>query len=394
MRGEHISDALNMLPDEMLEETERIRGRRSRTNGFWRKGIAAAACFVLVVSGIWMFSQDFTRHDTGGLSQLTISREWRGGDFGMFECFMAYDISEQVNGNPWTKEAEISTLPVYHTPLDLEAYETKGDVYGGDISEMESILRDIADRLGLDGDTIEIGKRTGVYYLNAYLTAEKDGISIEVGHDLTAKIEFEPAVSIPEEYHFDYHSSYEELEAVAEYLKEEYNALIGMKQPRVNIDGGDYDYDGNQSYHLEFYDGSGDIKNQIINYNFNRVAFYSSENSLWLMRIFKPDLSNKIGEYPIITSDEAEECLLAGDYITSVPYEVPGREYVKKVELVYRAHEWEEYYMPYYKFYVELPEEEEYGIKTYGIGMKTYGIYYVPAVEKQYLSYQGEARFN
>lgn len=387
MRGEHISDALHMLPDEMLEETEQIRSRRKRTSRIWWKWLAAAACLVLAVSGVWLFSQNFMKHDMGELPQLVASQEWRGGDMGMFECFTAYDISEQVNGNPWTKEAEISTLPVYHTPLDLEAYETKGEVYGGDFSKMESILRDIADRLGLDGNTVEIKKRKGVYYLDAYLTAGKDGISIEVGHDLTAHIELQPAVSIPEEYHFDYNSSYEELEAVAEYLKEEYHALIGMKQPRVNIDGGDYDYDGNQSYQLEFYDGSGDITNQIINYNFNRVAFYSSENNLWGMSISQPDLSQKVGEYPIITSDEAEKYLLQGDYITSVPYEIPGREYVKKVELEYRAQAWEEYYMPYYKFYVELPEEEK-------DGMKTYGIYYVNAVEKRYLSYQGKVYFN
>lgn len=35
--------------------------------------------------------------------------------------------------------------------------------------------------------------------------------------------------------------------------------------------------------------------------------------------------------------------------------------------------------MPYYRFYVELPEEES-------DGMKTYGAYYVPAVEEKYIS--------
>lgn len=387
MRGEHISDALHMLPDEVLKETEQVRSRRKKRNRSWRKWMAAAACLVLAVSGIWLFSQNFAKHDREELPQLTVSREWRGGDMGMFECFTAYDISEYVNGNPWTAETAVSTLPVYHTPLDLEAYETKGDVYGGDTVRMESVLRDIADRLRLDGNMLTIKKEKGVYYLDAYLRAEKDGISIEVGHDLTTDIEFEPALSIPEGYYFDDNSSYEELEEAAEYLKEEYGTLIGMKQPRVSIDGGDYDYDKNQSYQLGFYDGSGDITNQIINYNFNRVIFYGSENKLWMMRVFQPDLSYKVGDYPIISQDEAQECLLSGDYITSVPYEIPGREYVKKIELVYQAQVWEEYYMPYYKFYVELPEETE-------DGRKTYGIYYVNAVEKRYLSYQGEARFN
>lgn len=58
-----------------------------------------------------------------------------------------------------------------------------------------------------------------------------------------------------------------------------------------------------------------------------------------------------------------------------MPYKLPGIDYVAKAELVYRTGAREEYFMPYYRFYVELPEEERDGLKTYGI-------YYVPAVEK------------
>ena len=36
--------------------------------------------------------------------------------------------------------------------------------------------------------------------------------------------------------------------------------------------------------------------------------------------------------------------------------------------------------MPYYRFYVELPEE------TQNNGLNTYGAYYVPAVESRYIS--------
>ena len=35
--------------------------------------------------------------------------------------------------------------------------------------------------------------------------------------------------------------------------------------------------------------------------------------------------------------------------------------------------------MPYYRFYVELPEEKR-------AGLNNYGSYYVPAVEKEYLT--------
>lgn len=58
---------------------------------------------------------------------------------------------------------------------------------------------------------------------------------------------------------------------------------------------------------------------------------------------------------------------------------MPGKEYIKKAELIYRVDVRSEYYIPYYRFYIELPEAERDG------GMKTYGAYYVPAVEGKYI---------
>ena len=55
-------------------------------------------------------------------------------------------------------------------------------------------------------------------------------------------------------------------------------------------------------------------------------------------------------------------------------------EGVDKVELVYRNSRTEEVFLPYYRFYVALPEEQV------GDGLITYGAYYVPAVQEDYLS--------
>ncbi len=73
--------------------------------------------------------------------------------------------------------------------------------------------------------------------------------------------------------------------------------------------------------------------------------------------------------------------LLSGYYTTSVPYDLPGEEYISKVELIYRTGSYEQNYLPYYRFLVELPEaerEEDH--------LKDYGAYYVPAVEEAYLT--------
>lgn len=59
---------------------------------------------------------------------------------------------------------------------------------------------------------------------------------------------------------------------------------------------------------------------------------------------------------------------------------MPGSEYIAKAELVYRSGPLEEMLIPYYRFYVLLPEEE-----LSGEGLKSYGAYYVPAIEDEYI---------
>lgn len=54
---------------------------------------------------------------------------------------------------------------------------------------------------------------------------------------------------------------------------------------------------------------------------------------LFLARIYQPDLSEVAGDYPIITSEKTSKLLSNGIYITTVPYEMPGMEYVKKLNL-------------------------------------------------------------
>ena len=77
--------------------------------------------------------------------------------------------------------------------------------------------------------------------------------------------------------------------------------------------------------------------------------------------------------------DEAFQQLEQGHYITSVPYEVTDMERVGKVELVYRNARTEETFLPYYRFYVALPEEQKDGLTTFGA-------YYVPAVQEAYIA--------
>ena len=47
---------------------------------------------------------------------------------------------------------------------------------------------------------------------------------------------------------------------------------------------------------------------------------------------------------------------------------------------MYRKADYDEYFIPYYRFYVELPEAEA------DHDLNTYGAYYVPAVQEKYIA--------
>lgn len=477
MRKEQISDALNLLDDAILEETDRIRSREEREAGREEKAVsheersqakravgrkergrddrsqknrktsrkdnangtglrmrkhwkwaAAAAVFLLAACVGWIImeqrqsqtdedsslhashgpedGQEFGKQEPGtqetggmtGLPMLSVAETGQGEAEG-YEGFRVHDISELVNTNPWKEEMEIPALPVYENVL---SYDENYIPQGGDFDKMREFLLEVAGSLGLDEESLTItddvpdeetrqiiteklqmggGTVPEGYFNPTKLIGEGEGLKIEVDQAMTAKVSFEPAQSLPEEYHFTHYAAYEELAQTAEYLEDEYADFIGMEHPTVNIHGGSYNIYLQQSYGIEFYDWAEDIVQCIINYNFNRVAFYcDDQGKLFLARNFRPDLSKMVGEYPIITAEDAKGLLLKGYYITTVPYEMPGEEFIGKVELVYRTGEREKYYMPYYRFYVELPEA------AMDDGLKAYGAYYVPAVESAYIS--------
>ena len=366
MKREDISDAMAYIGDGLLQEADAARGAfAARRRGGWRGWAALAACVAVVVFGAARWGGGST---VDGLPKLTVGM----AEVGMgFEGYLAYDISELVSGNPWTKDAALATLPVFENPVSWD----ENGMPVGDGDAMEAALAQVAGRLGLTGAPVEAGERS--------MGLRGEGVSLEVNQALTVTLTLDPAVALPEGYDFGYYAAREDMAAAAEYLGEAYAALLGMESPALALGGGDYDINRAQGYQIAFYEGAGDLTQQLVNYCFRSVAFYPDEGeggNLWLLRVYLPDLSRKLGDYPIISVAAAEALLAEGHYITSVPYELPGMEYVEKVELVYRSGEMEACWMPYYRFYARLPQLEEED------GLQTFGAYYVPAVEGRFLT--------
>lgn len=310
-----------------------------------------------------------TGNSSARLPMLEISED--EGGYGC-EAYWAYDISELVNANPWNKEMKLSTLPVYKTAADTF-------VTDAEFAEMENFLKEIANKLELNGGTLNITENP------SELSAESNGIKLKVDRTISATVTLEPAVALPTKYDFSYYAPFYSMKNAAEYLKEKYCTLFDGKKYALNLYGGDYDIYLRQHHYISFYCAEGDDTQKIINYNFNKINFSPDDNGrLFLISIDRANLSDKVGDYPIITAEKARELLKAGKYVTSVPHTLNGDEHIAKVELIYRNAPWDKYYMPYYRFYIETPYEEMGDMKKYGL--KEYGAYYVPAVEERYIS--------
>ena len=267
MKAETILDSLNFPDDEIIIETDRLRKtpRQVRSRWPWLKWGAAAAC---LLAALWMTSklwpaarlEPSPEAELPDLPVLTVS-DISAGSMG-FEGLMAFDISELTNANPWTEDITLTTLPVYRNQQDYEENYYPVDV---DWEQMNELLLETAGKLGMDTGSLNIVKESG---WSNYLKTEQDGTVITVWSSMEIQINFEPAVSLPEQYHFTHYSTYEELAQAAEYLLSAYSHLLALDNPRLNISGGDYDIYLRQSYEPEFFEAGSSLEEEIINYNF------------------------------------------------------------------------------------------------------------------------------
>lgn len=393
MNAQQLSDALDQLDDELLDGANALRSRQKH-GASQLKWIGAAACLALAVGlGIGMHTeQEAPRPDPAGLPRLPLSEEVAHPSAMGYEGYMAYDVSELVSGTPWRETDDLQILPVYRNPV---VYDMAGaPVANIDLEAMEARALEVANRLGIaveiqdstptqeeiDAVREKLGEIPEGYFDPVEVTAVGDGVKIEVSADLTVSIYFEPALELPEGYNFGYHAPYEDMRNVADYLLDRYRGLLAMDDPQIRVVDGDYTYAGEQMYSIIAFDGAGGKTQRLLHYSFARARFScDDEGRLWIIRLGGADLSQKAGDYPVITPKAAEKLLVEGRYITNVPHELPGAEYVRDVELLYLSGRREQYFMPYYRFLVELPQEEREN------GLKDYGAYYVPAVAEEYL---------
>jgi hypothetical protein len=366
MKSEKIITAIGLIDDKIIDEADTDMLKVKPKKILWLLP-AIAACIVVVV--IWATNPFSPTSDKyAGLPKLTVNTE--RGTFG-YEGLLAYDISELLNGNPWSESDGITVLPVYNNPTTYDGAGTP--INGLSADEMTIMAEEMAAILGFSVDSIYT-EPTEEYLaakrakLNEMTIQERESepivttptraiaicgsIRIEVEANGLLTILFEPGVSLPSEYAFPVREDYyiseaitidpatgetnterderlpdenfrvnykAEMEKAANtlvYLLSAYEPILDMESPELKLFG-DYNLFGQLHIQYEAYEGHINMVDRILGYNFNHVTFApNEEGALWIIRRYKEDLSQKIGDYPIISAAEARTLLLKNRYIT------------------------------------------------------------------------------
>ena len=404
MKSNELLNEIGGIDEQIIEEAETI----CRKSKAWMRRTAAAAVCIAVIAAAVITKPTEPPAALLDLPFLTIGGE-NMGSYG-FEGFMAYDISELDSSNPWTQDDLIETLPVFMNPTKREA---SGVIINGlSEAEMTRKVYETAEAMGLPVDSVttyptaeELQKmREKVqsipgeedyepYAAPTEVQAACGDVTIRVDGSGAVRIFFNSGVRLPSEYSFTYFDTNEQqANDVMWYLLEEYRAIVNMISPALSVSG-DYTYDGQRRFDFVAYENSGSLTDRILGFSFNSVKFSpDADGLLWIIDRSSYDLSQKLGDYPIISLHEAKRLFAEKHFITTVPAEYPQLE-TASVELMYRTDAFGEVFMPYYRFLVELDTS---GMIVHAEGLKTFGAFYVPAVESTYLTNMPlwDGRFN
>lgn len=177
---------------------------------------------------------------------------------------------------------------------------------------------------GLDREILEwIQEKEGgianeYLYFNECSISEK-GIQVIVKDNKDTVIIFSLSLALEK---CQKENEYDQIVLIAKQLQEMFPKICGVDKYQYDINGGDYTIDGRQKWRIAFVLKKESVEEKnIINYNFHRIEVSLDENNnVYSITIHNENLNNKIGDYPIITVEEAKNRLLEQRYWMSATY--------------------------------------------------------------------------
>lgn len=380
IKQERFMDALDRLDDDLLMEAEQARAgaQGAKTSGHKKDGrsgrrrvkyLGLAACLCIAVIG-------------GSLAS--------GGE----------TIEKYQDGNPWDPDIELKTLPAFK---NNPHYGSGAPADGMTEEEMEEWLYHAADVMGVEMEQVERYVDTttweghpdeeeyagydGLYALYARgggldISVDRNGILSISETYLSEDQEQKGIIRFPEEFSGPGEDLTDQQGlTLGRWLTEKYAGLLNFDDPQ-EITYVTTNLLGEGERHYAAYDKGDTYEESILNFNFQRARFSSTTDG-WLTHISiydrLPQLE-KIGDYPLISVDEALEKLMDGEYMQPVGSSFDfDRNDVEMVSLEYMDVP-VEYLIPFYIFYVDHEYE---GMKE---GVKNYVALLVPAIDAEGLS--------
>ncbi len=345
------------------------------------------------------FKRGLIKSDSESLPKITPEL---GSVSAGFEGCSVSDISNLDGGSPWVelKITDQTTLPVYRQKLYRD-YQDNGRIVGANTDFMVEAAKFYARGFGLDPAKVTL-KDSGD---SVSAVCEQDGVEIEVtvtdGMNYIAYIRLEDGFGLSEGAKVGFYNgaAREEAERAEAELLMRYEWLIGYNDAgRTEVIASEEDNCYVRMYHplsgyemIPYEDGTvpedspDDIIQSIINYSLNCIDFMD-DGVIHIHGVIDGffEQYEKLGDYPIITPEEALARIDSGRYLTTAAGSEKTSADVVYTELIYRSDG-----IPYYRCYVSLGGWQ-------GVGAETYGAYYVPAVRDEYIdgSTPWDGRFN
>lgn len=294
------------------------------------------------------------------------------------------DINER---NPWTEEYVMDTFPVYKN-FSIKLNENEMTAKGNEIAKKMGVTvnnlvvhpteeerKAFIDKLnGAAKDYSDSETQTSydIIMQVTYVDLICDDLRITVDTTGSVSINIKPTVELPDNIKESLkNTSNGNYDIVAEYLNNQYN-LSEIKSPATRVITAN-----NRVVSLFVYNKDADCADRILEFYFPYI-YYAFDSESRLSGIYLQDykLYEKIGDYPMITAEEAKKLLLENKYISGYT-DMPKEESIYKVQLQLRN--LDDLLIPYYVFYIETPS-----LKTED--WEVYGTYYVPAVKSKYFT--------
>lgn len=378
LQVEELLYAMTEIEDSYLEEvaTSKETGNREKK---WYSISAVAAVLVLLLA-ISILPQTLGKQDINGTESESESGQTETGAQPQFDpekyidvvygdVMSREDFSLQTENLPWNPNMTTAALPIYKNLA--KSYDSGECVYL-DEDTLLTIAEDVASKLKMN--IVETSYASVIDRLDATIcgiVATTDLGTIEIDGRGEVYVHFKESQSLPSGYAASNSISKEEADRTVDHLISYYkNAFLWE-----DLSADSYAvYDLNENRQMIYRAvGTRGPYNDVEEYYLHQVYFYfDDQQRLTGFRFYDYRTATElVSYYPLISYWEAKKCLENGEYLSNqYGMFLEYREgTIERTELMYRISDGEEYYQPYYCFYIYL---EKFG---------QYNTFYVPAAK-------------